>query len=587
MPAHVFGAGGAGPGIGTYLVSYDGLTFGGPGGLEAIFVMRVNDPLGATSFTQEFVTVADLEDVGGVFGFPPTPNAPQLGGPELIEVNDRRALDAVWRDNCLWLVTTVIPNVANSPPDAGHTTAQWVKLNTAAVLNSTSAAGLIVSAAHGVAGGEDINGISSLPVTTWMPSIAANSAGEMKVGFSASALDIFAGAYVAGRQLGDPAGTLGPSGTIKAGVDYYIRTFDSPICSGSPARNRWGDYSGISVDPTDDRIFWVYNEFADLRGTATAGGCNGRPALEDGRWGTAWASCAFSCCTLTCPADFTAVAGAQTSVQFCITNCGALAETFSYGVTDDNGWCSVPGSSVTIAAGATKCITITCTVPANATCQSTDTIDIAVVSSDGTAKTCTVTLTVDCPVQIRLAVIEAQRSGDSVKLSWEMLDDAHSSFQIYREQTTTGRILLPGEPTVNGAIFEYLDASAPTGQVMYWLEEMHPQFGSLWHGPVMVEAKTPTTTANVLALAPVRPNPFSSQATIAFTLPTSRNVQINIFDSRGRKVKNLLSGTRGPGEHFVSWDGQLESGLRATAGMYIVQLRAGSEVLTTKAVITR
>jgi len=108
MPAHVFGTGGVPGGvgdIGTFLVSYSSITIGGPGAVESVQVVRVGDPLGANGgpvFTQEFVTVGDLEDVGGAFGFPDLPDAPQLGCSELIEVNDTRALDAVWRDGALW-----------------------------------------------------------------------------------------------------------------------------------------------------------------------------------------------------------------------------------------------------------------------------------------------------------------------------------------------------------------------------------------------------------------------------------------------------------------------------------------------------
>ena len=40
------------------------------GANEAVQVIRVDNPLGATTFTGEFVTVGDLEDVGGIFGFP-------------------------------------------------------------------------------------------------------------------------------------------------------------------------------------------------------------------------------------------------------------------------------------------------------------------------------------------------------------------------------------------------------------------------------------------------------------------------------------------------------------------------------------
>jgi|GEM_PF-5120830 len=263
------GVGGVGSDIGTFLVGYSSLTYGGPGQPEALEVIRVDDPLGVPTFTGEFVIVGDLEDVGGVFGFPALPDAPQSSTAALIEVNDSRALDAVWRDNSLWVTTTINPNAANDPVNVGQTTAHWFRLKTSAV------PGPITVDDQGNIGGEDI-----APGTwTFFPSVAVNGNGDAKFGFSASAQTIFCGAYFAGREAGDPAGTVQGSGTVQAGLDYYERTFGG-------ARNRWGDYTGISVDPADDTTFWIYNEYAARRGTPLGG--------EDGRWGTAWKSCSVS-----------------------------------------------------------------------------------------------------------------------------------------------------------------------------------------------------------------------------------------------------------------------------------------------------
>ena len=41
------------------------------------------------------------------------------------------------------------------------------------------------------------------------------------------------------------------------------------------------------MDPKEDTKFWIFNEFADTRGTPTHGG------TQDGRWGTAWARIKF------------------------------------------------------------------------------------------------------------------------------------------------------------------------------------------------------------------------------------------------------------------------------------------------------
>ena len=174
------------------------------------------------------------------------PDAPQSGSTTPIEVNDRRALDCVWRDDRAWLTTTILPA---SGPDVGQTTAHWVKLDTTAVPAA------ITLSDQGNIGGEDI----AAATTTFMPSVAVDANGAAKFGFAASAASIFGGAYVTGRTATDTPGTVQASETIKAGEDFYIRTFGGP-------RNRWGDYSGISLDPTDGS-FWVFNEFADARGT--------------------------------------------------------------------------------------------------------------------------------------------------------------------------------------------------------------------------------------------------------------------------------------------------------------------------------
>ena len=289
MPAHVFapssegdddddggervGVGGPGSTLGTFLVSYSGLTFGGPFAPEAINVITVDDPLGNIGgpfFSQEFVVIGDIEDIGGVFGFPPLPDAPQAVEPIPIEVNDRRALDAVWRDDALWLTTTIIPN---SGVDVGETSAHWIQLDT------SSGPGSIILADEGNIGGEDI-----APGTfTFFPSVAVNGNGEAKFGFSASAASIFAGAFVTGRQPADAPGSVQGSETVKAGEGPYKRFFGG-------TRNRWGDYSGISVDPSNDKFFWVFNEFAATPGSPGVGSMG----PEDGRWGTAWARCKFT-----------------------------------------------------------------------------------------------------------------------------------------------------------------------------------------------------------------------------------------------------------------------------------------------------
>ena len=84
----------------------------------------------------------------------------------------------------------------------------------------------------------------------WMGSIAMDGAGNMALGYSVSSATIFPSIRYAYRLAGDALGQLRPDeGTIMAGGGYQSHT-----------SGRWGDYSMMAVDPTNDN-FWYTTEY--------------------------------------------------------------------------------------------------------------------------------------------------------------------------------------------------------------------------------------------------------------------------------------------------------------------------------------
>ena len=287
QPAHVFGLpSSAAPNVGTWLTLFSGLTGGGS---EFLQVMRFDDPVGPGTPTfvgPTFTSMGNIDDLGGAL-----PDAPQfdvLGDgapspPRAIETNDRRTLHSVWRDDGLFVTTTIDPEVGD--PNDGDATAHWIHLDTSTLAGAPPPVPLVD---QGDIGGEDIPDISgSDSKHTFFPAIAVTSGGDIAVGFSASGATIHPGSYYTTHLATDPPGSNSGSTVLAAGTDEYVRTFDSIIdgCDSPPADNRWGDYSGAAVDP-DDGCFWIYNQHAGTRGTSTMGGCNGAPSQEDGRWFT-------------------------------------------------------------------------------------------------------------------------------------------------------------------------------------------------------------------------------------------------------------------------------------------------------------
>lgn len=85
----------------------------------------------------------------------------------------------------------------------------------------------------------------------------------------------------------------------------------------------------------------------------------------------------------------------------------------------------------------------------------------------------------------------------------------------------------------------------------------------------------------------VAPNPFNPRTAIAFSLPSSSDVTLSIYDVRGREVATLVSGFLGAGDHTVDWDGTDGRGQQLASGVYFAQLRAGAIHFTGRLTLVR
>ena len=217
-------------------------------------VVRIDSALSATpTVNSQFIDIGNVHDQSQ-----PLALAPQLGdpGPPTLSAGDPRAHDAQWRDNSLYLTHTVRPPGGS---DANQSTLRWVRIN-------TSNPGALTLADQGAIGGETI-----APGThTFYGNIGVNAAGAAVIGFSASSATTRPGAYYAIRLASDAAGTTQTPVLLRAGTAYYFRDFDS-------GTNRWGDYSGSSVDEATGCV-WVYNQHSVAPSTSANGGT--------GRWAT-------------------------------------------------------------------------------------------------------------------------------------------------------------------------------------------------------------------------------------------------------------------------------------------------------------
>ncbi|HKQ50140.1 MAG TPA: hypothetical protein VJZ71_18835 [Phycisphaerae bacterium] len=160
-------------------------------------------------------------------GFPP--DVPSLGGATPLDSIDNRHMNAVYRNGSIW--------TAHNVEVSGRAAVRWYEIseNTMTTLQ--------------------VGQVDSPTLNYWMPSIMVNSVGDMVLGFSGADATQYASAYYTGRRATDPTGQTAPPALLQAGVapqnniDQY-------------GRNRWGDYSLCSLDPSDDTKLWTIQEYA-------------------------------------------------------------------------------------------------------------------------------------------------------------------------------------------------------------------------------------------------------------------------------------------------------------------------------------
>jgi len=173
---------------------------------------------------------------------------------DLDDIGDRLMQKVQYRKvgsaESLWVTHTF--KVA--PGEASVTGSQWLQVDvTGGTINTTPVQQQKYDPADGL--------------WRWMSSIAADNAGNAALGYSTSnnSTPNFPSIAYSGRLAGDPLNTLPQSET------QLIAGNGSQNFSCGGACKRWGDYSSMSVDPTDDCTFWYTSEYYDTQTNGDSG----------------------------------------------------------------------------------------------------------------------------------------------------------------------------------------------------------------------------------------------------------------------------------------------------------------------------
>lgn len=221
-----------------YFVGADAYSFG------KLSIIRIANPGGTASATKVDLTVPTTS-------FPL--NAPHSGGTKTLDAIDDRLMNAVVRNGRLYTAHAIGVNSTGSASGATRDGVRWYELDSITTTPTVRQSGTIFDSA------------ASSPLYFWLPSINVNSVGDAVVGYSASSTAVFAGAAASHRRATDTLGTMQASTTLVSGSASY-----NPPNDTENAYYRWGDYSMVSVDPSDDVTFWtaqMYGRSTNIYGT--------------------------------------------------------------------------------------------------------------------------------------------------------------------------------------------------------------------------------------------------------------------------------------------------------------------------------
>jgi len=83
------------------------------------------------------------------------------------------------------------------------------------------------------------------------------------------------------------------------------------------------------------------------------------------------------------------------------------------------------------------------------------------------------------------------------------------------------------------------------------------------------------------------PSPFSGGNRMRWTLERAGEVQLDIVDLSGRRVRHLATGRFAPGTHEFSWDGRDDSGRSMQPGAYFVSGRVAEDRVAQRLILLR
>lgn len=194
---------------------------------------------------------------------------------------------------------------------------------------------------------------------------------------------------------------------------------------------------------------------------------------------------------------------------------------------------------------------------------------------------------VEYVVPVELTSFTVNTNGTDAELKWTTATETNNKgFDIERASSSTTPVqewvnvgFVPGfGTTTEPKSYSFVDSKLSSGKYIYRLKQIDYDGSFSYSGVVELEVKSPST----FSLEQNYPNPFNPGTLIRFSIPVETDVRLNVYNTLGQEVAEIINSRLKEGYHEVEFDaGSL------TSGIYFYRLEADKFVDVKKMIIIK
>jgi len=187
----------------------------------------------------------------------------------------------------------------------------------------------------------------------------------------------------------------------------------------------------------------------------------------------------------------------------------------------------------------------------------------------------------EVPLPVELSSFVAQVTQGNVQLSWTTESETENShFLVYRDGEVIATVEGAGTTSETHS-YSYTDALVEPGVHEYALADVTYGGEVVMHESVEVEVETEIMEADFV-LNKAYPNPFNPTTVISMHYAVGSNAVLNIYNTQGVLVDQLVNGFVEAGTYDITWDAS-----DMPSGVYIVKMIAGNVMQSQKIVLMK